>query len=71
MRDLREEHRALFRVNSWDALSRVKTALDFLWKENKKSMHDKVAGDFDYEELIAALLCAEEALSEARDQEHG
>jgi hypothetical protein len=68
MKDLKPEHKALFQTSSSDALERVRVALDFLWKDRVHSIHDKVAGDFDYEELIAALLCAEQALVEVENK---
>ena len=63
MKDLTKNQISLFQVDSSEALSRIQTALDFLWKDKTISIHDKVAGEFDYEELIAALLSAEAALS--------
>jgi hypothetical protein len=65
MKDITPQQKNLFQVNSAEALKRVQVALDFLWKDPKKSIHDKVAGDFDYEELLAALLSAKAALVEA------
>lgn len=65
MKDLNRSHIPLFHIDSSEALNRVRAALDFLWDDKTHSMHDKVAGDFDYEELTAALLYAEKALSEA------
>ena len=64
MKDLNRDNKSLFRPNSSDALVRVQATLDFLWDERQRSMHDKVAGDCDYEELIGTLLCAEAALKE-------
>ena len=64
MRDLSEQHTILFKINPDEAIDRVQVALDFLWRDKEKSIHDKVAGDFDYEELIAALLTAKAALLE-------
>jgi hypothetical protein len=64
MRDLNEQHTILFKINTDDALDRVQVALDFLFKDTQRSIHDKVADDFDYEELIAALLHAKAALLE-------
>lgn len=65
MKDLRAKDKSLFQIKAGDAeeaLLRVQSALSFLWEESERSMHDKVAGDFDYEELIAALLHAEAVL---------
>jgi hypothetical protein len=62
MKDLSEKHKSNFGVAASDALKRVRVALDFLWKDKKHSIHDKVAGDFSYEELLAALIAAEKAL---------
>lgn len=64
MKDLKRIHIPNFQIDPSEALKRVQAALDFLWKDDVRSMHDKVAGDFDYEELTAALLCAEQALIE-------
>lgn len=64
MKDITKEQQSLFHVDASEALSRVRVALNFLWKDSRRSIHDKVAGDFDYEELIAALLSAEAALSD-------
>jgi hypothetical protein len=64
MKDLKRDQKILFQTKSSEALDRVRVALDFLWKDKKNSIHDKIAGDFDYEELLATLLCAEQALSE-------
>lgn len=65
VKDLKSIHIPLFQIDPSEALKRVQTALDFLWKDEVHSQHDKVAGDFDYEELTAALLCAEQALIDA------
>ena len=64
MKDLKREHQSLFRPESSDALERVRVALDFLWDDTQRSIHDKVAGDYDYEELIGTLLSAQAALTE-------
>src|SRR5687767_2521019 len=63
MKDARREHFPKF--ESSDALDRVQAALEALWEDTERSVHDKIAVDFDYEELIAALLSAEAALKEA------
>lgn len=68
MKDLSEADRSLFGTGSGDALERVRVAIGFLWADQKHSMHDKVAGDFDYEELMAALLAAEEELADAKSE---
>ena len=52
-----------------EALDRVRVALDFLWGDPERSIHDKVAGDFDYEELIAALLAAEAAIERTSERD--
>jgi hypothetical protein len=66
-----QQAKTLCRVNLSEALPRVRVALDFLWKDSERSIHDKVAGDrergYDYEELLATLLCAEAALVEAAE----
>ena len=64
MRDLSEDHAILFKIDTDHALDRVQVALDFLFRDTQRSIHDKVAGDFDYEELIAALLHAKAAMLE-------
>ena len=62
MRDFDESHKICFgTISVENTLDRVRVALDFLWKEKKKAGLDKVAGDFTYEELIAALLHAEKS----------
>ncbi|MEM7015303.1 MAG: hypothetical protein AAF585_27920 [Verrucomicrobiota bacterium] len=71
MKDLKREHQSLFQPSPPDALKRVQVALDFLWADNQRSIHDKVAGDYDYEELIGALLCAESALSGVQGYNEG
>ncbi len=58
MKDITPEQQNLFDSNPADALSRVRVALEFLWRDPTRSIHDKVAGDFDYEELLGALLAA-------------
>jgi hypothetical protein len=68
MKDLKPEQKILFQTNSSEALDRVRSALKFLWSDKTHSIHDKVAADFDYEELIAALLCAEAALVESESE---
>lgn len=68
MKDLTEDHKVLFgNVSVDNTLERVQVALDFLWKERHKSIHDKVAGDFDYEELIGVLLHAEKSELERQE----
>lgn len=69
MKDAKREH--FLQIDS-NALERVQAALEFLWADKTRSIHDKIAGDFDYEELIAALLAAEVALKgyEARDRDN-
>lgn len=64
MKDLKKEHQSLFRADGADALKRVRAALEHLWDDTQRSIHDKIAGDYDYEELIGTLLCAQVALSE-------
>ena len=68
MKDIKSDQKILFQTKSSEALERVRVALDFLWKDKVHSIHDKVAGDFDYEELLAALLCAEQALTEFENE---
>jgi len=48
---------------STSALEAVRTALHFLDQDRTRSIHDKVAGPYDYEELIGALVLAEAALN--------
>lgn len=70
MKEISSNQEILFDLRSASidsALDRVNVALDFLWKDETRSIHDKVAGPFDYEELIAALLFAREGLKEAMD----
>ena len=65
MKDITKEQAALFQVDSTStdkALKQIDVALDFLWSDKTKSIHDKVAGTFDYEELLGALLTAQAAL---------
>lgn len=62
MRDFDESHKILFgTISVENTLARVQSALHFLWKEDKKAGLDKVAGDLTYEELISALLHAEQS----------
>ena len=68
MKDLKPDQKSLFQTKSDQAIERVRVALDFLWKDKVHSIHDKVAGDFDYEELLAPLLCAEQALAEFENE---
>lgn len=65
MRDLTAKDERLFgtrNATDEDALALVKSALHYLYSDSQRSMHDKVAGPFDYEELIAALIAARDAL---------
>ena len=39
-------------------------ALQCLRQDRRRSIHDKVAGNFDYEELIGTLLAAKARISE-------
>lgn len=65
MRNITEDDRHRFHIDPNEALERVRVALGFLWAEKIRSSHDTIAGDFDYEELIAALLSAERGLADA------
>ena len=54
----------LFNVDPGAAATHVDVALKFLWEDAERSIHDKVAGDFDYEELIATLIAARARIAE-------
>jgi hypothetical protein len=47
-----------------EAVARLDVALKFIFEDEVISMHDKVAGDFDFEELVAALILARDLLNE-------
>ena len=64
MKDLKRNFKPQFASNGVTALARVRVALDFLHNDTQRSIHDKVAGDYDYSELIGTLICAEAALSQ-------
>jgi hypothetical protein len=51
-------------MDSCSAGSYVDVALKFLWEDEERSIHDKVAGDYDYEELIGTLIAAKARISE-------
>lgn len=42
----------------------VDVALKFLREDEERSIHDKVAGDYDYEELLGTLIAAKARISE-------
>lgn len=70
VKEISSDQETLFDLQSasiGSALDAVNVALDFLWEDETRSIHDKVAGPFDYEELLAALLFAREGLEEALD----
>src|SRR5262245_6823555 len=64
MKDLQTDFKPQFASNAATALARVRVALDFLRSDTERSIYDKVAGDYDYRELIGTLICAEAALSQ-------
>jgi len=42
-----------------ETLPRIAAALAFIFGDSSRSIHDKVAGDYDFEELVGTLLSAE------------
>ena len=65
MKEISRQQLVLFSVDSTKALERIRTAIDYLWNDREHRIHDKVAGPYDYEELMSALLSAEAALEES------
>jgi hypothetical protein len=43
---------------------RLEAVLKFVFDDKEISMHDKVAGDLDFEELVAAMILARDLLRE-------
>ena len=71
MRDLPSYCEELFGVDPCSAGDYVDVALKFLWEDEERSIHDKVAGDYDYEELIGTLIAAKDRISELEsDRDH-
>ena len=68
MKDVTREQASLFDLQNDEAYKRITVALDFLWEDNTKSIHDKMAGDFDYGELIATLLCAQSKITQLEEE---
>ena len=67
MKDCKREHFKALMVTGTTAaqcVKRLDVALEFIFNDPFLSIHDKVAGDFDFEELIAALLMAHDLLKE-------
>jgi hypothetical protein len=60
---------SLWQIDHSSTLDRINTALGFLADDNEHTIHDKVAGDFDYEELISALLHAKSYIEAAESSE--
>lgn len=69
MKEIKEDQRILYShaesAGIDEALEKVETALNFLWADCTITLNDKVAGDYDYEELLGALLSAKGGLKEA------
>lgn len=70
MRDLPRCCEILFDIDSYEAADRVTALLDALRKDRRRSIHEKVASDMDYEELYAALLCAKRRIAELEWELH-
>lgn len=63
MKEISRDSESSFRRDPDEAAKLIDGALSFLWKENQLSIFDKVAGDYNFEELIAALICAKKKIS--------
>lgn len=48
-----------------DSITHLSYALDHIFKDQKLMLHDKVAGEMEYEELVFALIIARSLMSEA------
>ncbi len=67
MKELPSDCEVLFQNDSREASKHIAFALDGLFNDNSRSIHDKVAGDMYYEELIRALFCAKKRITELED----
>lgn len=65
------DFRATLHLVQTDALEAIRTGIHFLDKDKRHTIHDKVAGDWDYEELMGALLLAEQEIERLRGQYEG
>ncbi|MBK1835018.1 hypothetical protein [Roseibacillus ishigakijimensis] len=69
MKDLPYDFEVLFSpVPADESLDRIDAILKSLREDGKRSVHDKVIGPFDFEELIAALLSARAKILELEDE---
>ena len=48
-----------------DAVTHLSYALDHIFNDKKLMLHDKVAGDMEYEELVFALIISRSLMAEA------
>lgn len=68
MKDLSPKCKNLFFLDSSDALRQIRLALDCLWNDKMHTIHDRVADDYCYEELIGTLLSADAAIVELKQE---
>lgn len=64
MRDLPRCCENLFKAEPWAAVDQLNFALESLWADDVRSIHDKVADDMDFEELLGILMSAKERIQE-------